>query len=179
MAGRGGFNAITPEQMRHLLAIRASDVDDEECDEAIMEAVSKIEAEISSKSPYFHDVDKAWDAIHRSLTGDRTPGGVLTPGTGRGPLKYCVLGEEQMIEADHHTVALVKPGTVRKVATALAKIDAAELRKRFFRLDREVITDYTIDDEGFAYTWSNFAGLPAFYSRAAADGRAVLFVADH
>src|SRR5687768_16229537 len=126
MAGRGGFNAITPEQMRRLLAIRSSELDDEACDEAIMEEVSQIEAGISARSPYFYDVDKAWDAIHRSLTGDQTPGGMLTPGAGRGPLKLCVLGEEQLIEADHHTVALVKPGTVRRVATALAKVDQAE-----------------------------------------------------
>jgi hypothetical protein len=50
MAGRGGFNAITPEQMRCLLAIRASDLDDDECDEAIMQEVSRIEAAITDSS---------------------------------------------------------------------------------------------------------------------------------
>jgi hypothetical protein len=177
MAGRGGFNAITPEQMKSLLAIRSSDLDDDECDKVVLAEVSKIEKTIKYKSPHYHDADKAWDAIHRALNGDQTPGGMLTPGCGRGPLKFCVLGEVQLTEAEDHIVALVKPAQVKKVAAALAKIDEAALRQRYFRLDPEIVNDYPIDDEGFDYTWSNFARLPAFYQRAADEGRVVLFVA--
>ena len=178
MAGRGGFNAITPEQMDRLLAIRyESDLDDDECDEAILEEVARIEATIRARSPHYHDADKAWDAIHRCLTGDQTPGGMLSAGTGRGPLKYCVLGEVELIEADDPIVGLVKPRQVPKVAAALAKIDEEGLRKRFFRLDPGAVTDYPLDEEEFAYTWSNFAKLPGFYRRAADNKRAVLFVA--
>lgn len=179
MAGRGGFIAITPEQMRRLLAIRYdSNLDDEACDEAISEAVSQIEEKISSKSPYYRDVDKAWDPIHRCLTGDQTPGGMVNPNAGREPLQLSVLGGVELVEADHHIVALVKTNEVPQVADALAKIDKARLRKRFFRIDPKVVDDYPIDDDEFEYTWSNFCGLPAFYRRAAIKGRAVLFIAD-
>jgi hypothetical protein len=179
MAGRGGFNAITPEQMGRLLAIRyESDLDDDACDEAIMEEVSRIEETIDSESLDFLHVDKAWDAIHRCLTGDQTPGGMVNPNSGTGPLKLCVLGGAELMEADHHIITLVKPDEVPRVADALTKIDKAELRKRFFRLDPKAVSDYPIDGDEFEYTWSNFAGLPAFYRRAADSGRAVLFIAD-
>ncbi|MGL4419989.1 MAG: YfbM family protein [Gemmataceae bacterium] len=179
MAGRGGFNTITPEQMERLLAIRyESDLDDEACDEAIMEEVSRIEEAIDFASPDFLDIDKAWEAIHRCLTGDQTPDGMVNPNAGRSPLRLCVLGGVKLIEGDHHIVALVKPVEVLKVADALAKIDKAGLRKRFFRLDPEVVSSYPIDDDEFEYTWSNFARLPTFYRRAADQGRAILFIAD-
>jgi hypothetical protein len=180
MAGRGGFNAVTPEQMGRLLAIRSDDdLDDEACDAAILEEVSRVEAEIGYDSPYFHDADKAWDAIHRCLTGDQTPDGRVNPAPGHSPLGLCVLGGEQLVEADHHTVALVRPEQVPGVAAALAEIDRAGMQERFFGIDREFVTDCPIDDAEFEYTWSNFAGLPELYRRAAAEGRAVLFVADH
>jgi hypothetical protein len=178
MACRGIFNAITREQMKSLLAIRyETDLDDDACDAAVIEEVDRIEGTIRYNSPHCLDVDEAWDPIHRSLNGDQTPDGQLRPGTGRGPLKLCVLGEDQLFDGDRYIVALVKPAQVRKVAAALAKIDEAGLRKRFFRLDPKVVSDYPIDEDYFQYTWSNFAGLPAFYQRAADDGRAVLFVA--
>src|SRR5262249_11429795 len=136
MAGRGNFDAITPEQMKSLLAIRyESDLDDDECDEAIMEEVSRIEETISNNSPYFHDVDKAWDPIHRCLTGDQTPDGMVNPNAGRGPLQLCVLGGVELTEADHHIIALVKPDQVPKVARALLRISKASLQRRFFRID--------------------------------------------
>ncbi len=83
MAGRGGFNAVTPEQMERLLAIRyETDLDDDACDVAVLEEASRIERTIRCSSPYFHDIDKAWDAVHRCLTGDRTPDGMLNPRVG-------------------------------------------------------------------------------------------------
>lgn len=180
MASRGSFNAITPEQMNRLLAIREdANLEDEECDAAILDEISQIEGTINYRSPYCLDVDKAWDAIHRCLTGDQTPDGMVNADAGRGPLKLCVLGGEQLVEADHHTVALVRPDQVSKAAAALAKIDKAVLRKRFFRLDPEIVCDYPIDDEQFEYTWSNFFALPGFYLRTAIQDRAVVFVADH
>jgi hypothetical protein len=179
MAGRGGFTAITPELMRRLLAIRyKSDLDDDECDDAIMQEVADIEKKISYNSADYCDVNKAWDPIHRALTGDQTPEGRLTPLTGRGPLKFCVLGEDQLIEADYHNVGLIRPAQVRKIAVALAKINKEGFHKRFFKLDPEVVCDYSIDEDEFEYTWSNFSGLPRFFRRAADNGRAVLFIAD-
>jgi hypothetical protein len=93
-------------------------------------------------------------------------------------LKFCVLGGVALIEADHHHIVLVKPDAVPSVAAALAKIDKAELQKRFFRIDPKAVDYYPIDDDEFEYTWSNFSGLPAFYRQAAEEGRAVLFIAD-
>lgn len=178
MAVRGWFTSITQGQMRQLLEIRHSDLDDDECDEAILESVERIESKFGSKSPFYYDVDKAWDAIHRSLTGDQTPDGMVNPNAGKGSLKLCVLGGMQLLEADHPILTLVKPNEARKVVEALNKIGQDELRKRFFQLDPTLISDYPIDEEEFEYTWSNFVGLRTFYKHTANKERAVLFMAN-
>jgi Domain of unknown function (DUF1877) len=179
MAGRGSFIAITPEQMDQLVAIRyESDLDTDERDVLIWEASSRMGYSLDCTLPYSLDTDKAWDAIHRCLTGDLTPSPRLNRGGAQGPLERCVLGGEQLIESPHYTVSLVRPEQVPEVAAALTKIDRAELRRRFYRLDPEV-TDYPISEREFEYTWSGFEGLPALFVRATDEGRAVLFRAIH
>jgi hypothetical protein len=133
---------------------------------------------LGPKSPYSLDTDKAWDAIHRCLTADQAPSPRLNRGGAQGPLEQCVLGGEQLIESPHYAVSLVTPEQVPEVAAALARIDRAELRRRFYRLDPKV-TDYPISEREFEYTWSGFEGLPALFARAADEGRAVLFRAIH
>lgn len=115
------------------------------------------------------DTDKAWDAIHRCLTD-----GGLDPDGGEYPLSHVVLGGRHL--HDEYHVVYVSAAEVRQVADALRGVDRTWLRHRFDATDDP---DYrgARDDVDFEYTWDNFVDLHAFYDRAAAAGRAVIFTA--
>jgi hypothetical protein len=117
------------------------------------------------------DTDKAWDAIHRSLTD-----GYLGYGNGTYPLNSTILGGTQLYEGDECIVSLLTPDRVRDVADAVADVDREVLKEGYDRID---IGDYgpEFGDEDFAYTWSNFTDLVAFFRRAAEAGRHVIFTA--
>ena len=113
--------------------------------------------------------DKAWNAIHRCLTD-----GTLDPESGEYPLSHAVLGGRHLHE-DYYVVYL-SAAHVRDVAHALRGVDRAWLRGRFDVIDDP---DYrgARDDADFEYTWDNFVDVKAFYDRAAAAARAVIFTA--
>jgi hypothetical protein len=115
------------------------------------------------------DTDKAWDAIHRSLTD-----GTLDPDGGEYPLSHAVLGGRHL--HDDQYAVLVSAAEVRDVTEALHRIDRDALRERF---DTLADTDYegAGDDQDFEYTWANYVDVQGFYQRAAAAGRAVVFTA--
>jgi hypothetical protein len=115
------------------------------------------------------DTDKAWDAIHRSLTD-----GYLGYGNGTFPLNAVILGGAQVYEGDDYIVSLLAPEQVREVAGAAAEVDQATLRAGYDRIDVE---DYgpEFGDEDFAYTWSNYTDLVTFFHRAAETGQHVIF----
>jgi len=115
------------------------------------------------------DTDKAWDAIHRSLTD-----GYLGYGNGTFPLNAVILGGAQVYEGDDYIVSLLTPEQVREVASAAAEVDHATLRAGYDRID---VQDYgpEFGDEDFAYTWSNYSDLVMFFQRVAEAGRHVIF----
>lgn len=115
------------------------------------------------------DTDKAWDAIHRSLTD-----GYLGYSNGAFPLNAVILGGAQLYEGDDYIVSLLTSEQVRDVAHAVADVDQAALKEGYDRID---IQDYgpEFGDEDFAYTWSNYRDLVMFFRRAAAAGQHVIF----
>jgi hypothetical protein len=155
--------AITPAQEQLLLAAAEQDNSDvlEELLEDIEESSDDDELRVES--------DKAWDAIHRSLSD-----GTLDPAGGQYPLSHAVLGGQHLSQ-DYYVVYVSAP-QVREVAAALHDVDRTWLRRRFGAIDG---SDYdgALDDEDFTYTWDNFVDVQAFFDRAAAEGRAVLFTA--
>jgi len=84
---------------------------------------------------------------------------------------------EQMYEADDFVVSLLTPEQVGDVASALAAIDKAWLHIRYRRIEP---ADYgaPLSDDDFEYLWSCFVGLPDFFTKAAAAGRAMVFTVD-
>jgi hypothetical protein len=62
------------------------------------------------------------------------------------------------------------------VADAVRGVGGTWLRRRFDAIDDP---DYrgAHDDADFEYTWDGFVDVQAFYARAAAAGRAVIFTA--
>jgi hypothetical protein len=74
-------------------------------------------------------------------------------------------------------MSLKTPEQVRDIASALATIDEAEFRRRYFQIDAKSY-GFPLSDEDFGYTWDWFQGVRDLYERAAKDGRFVLFTAD-
>jgi hypothetical protein len=152
--------AITAEQEKLLL-----DADGD--DDAVSEIIGDLEEEWADDTLKV-DTDKAWDAIHRCLTD-----GSLDPDAGSRPLSLAVAGGRHL--HDEMYVVHVTADEVRDVAAALHDIDEPWLRARFGDFD----DDYAgaADEPDFEYTWANFTEVQAFYARAAAAGRAVIFTA--
>jgi hypothetical protein len=117
-------------------------------------------------------LDKAWDALHRSLTD-----GQLLYATGPFPLAYAVLGGEALDVGEDYTACLLTPAQVAEASAALAGVTEAWLRGRYFALDAKAYGS-PLTEEDFAYVWSSFQGLPAFFARAAEAKRSVLFSVD-
>jgi hypothetical protein len=155
--------AVTPDQERSLLAA-AEDGDSD----AVGELVEEIE-ESWDEDALKVDTDKAWGAIHRCLTD-----GTLDPDGGEYPLSHVVLGGRQL--HDEYYVVYLSPGDVRDVAEAVHRVDRTWLRRKFDAIDDPEYRG-SGDDADFAYTWDAFVDVQAFYGRAAAAGRAVIFTA--
>jgi hypothetical protein len=177
MASRGVHFAITRRQMnRFISAVENDDLTPDGRDEAVMELVEQIEAEWNREELF--QTDKAWDGIHRCLTGDNTPKGRLTPTKGEYPLNLCVMGGEHLYFGGDYTVTLIEPEEVRDLARALKAVTEGWMRERFFKLKAKG-TLYPITEAEFEYVWGNFQGLPKFVAIAAQKKRAVIFTVDH
>ncbi|MFI5909755.1 DUF1877 family protein [Dactylosporangium sp. NPDC051541] len=155
--------AITPDQERSLLA-----ADDEGDTDTVGELLEDIEESWPGDALKV-DTDKAWDAIHRCLTD-----GTLDPDGGEYPLSLAVLGGRHL--HDEYYVVYISAAETRAVAAALRGVVRTWLRRRFDAIEDP---DYrgARDDADFEYTWDGFGDVRAFYERAAAAGRAVLFTA--
>ncbi len=116
------------------------------------------------------ELDKAWDAIHRTLTD-----GKLEWTNGTYPLNHFILGGEILYSQDDYIMTLKSPQQVSDIYNALASVTAEMFRPKYFQIDKSI---YETSDEDLEYTWEWFDQSREFWKRAAADGRYVLFTAD-
>lgn len=116
--------------------------------------------------------DKAWDAMHRSLSD-----GELSYTTGPYPLRLAVIGGEPIYGDDDYLMSLKTPAEVKDVAFALASLTKEEFRRKYDAMDAKKY-EYPKSDEDFEYTWDGLTGVAAFYQNAVKEGRWVLFSAD-
>lgn len=133
----------------------------------------EIEESYFETSPqFFAESDKAWDAMHRALSD-----GKLSWNGGAYPLNHTVLGGELLYTDTDYIMSLKAPEQVREIAAALAAIDEAQFRSRYFAIDA---ADYGFDlsEEDCGYTWEWFKNVRELFTRAAAEERYVLFTAD-
>jgi hypothetical protein len=166
MGARGGFQAITPDGMQKLRAAAEGDSEDD---------IIELFDDLSDLKEFF-DTDKAWDEIHRILNLDSTADGELDPEAGDYPFCLLLFGGEQLYFGDDYHLYLIDPDGVADLASALSRVDQAWMRKRFWQLDLRPPV-YRMSEEGFRYPWGNSQGLPQFFARAAAAGKAVVFYA--
>ena len=133
----------------------------------------EIEEFYFDETPQFvAESDKAWDAMHRTLSD-----GKLSWDGGTYPLNHAVLGGELLYTDSDYIMSLKSPDQVREIAAALASIDESQFRARYFAIDA---ADYGFDlsEEDFGYTWEWFQNVRELFSRAASEQRYVLFTAD-
>jgi hypothetical protein len=116
------------------------------------------------------ELDKAWDAIHRTLTD-----GNLEWKNGEYPLNHFILGGEILYSEDDYIISLKSPQQVSDIYNALAKVTAEQFKEKYLRIDKKA---YETSDEDLEYTWEWFDQSREFWKRAAADQRYVLFTAD-
>ncbi len=136
-------------------------------DEDVMPFVEAIEERWDRE--WLYETDKVWDAIHRCLTDGKLE-------YGRSPLHLCVLAHDNICEDEDYAVCVAEADEVKQVVVAISGIDEAELRRRYDTFDFEAY-DGTKSDDDFRYTWENFAPLREFFTKAAADNRAMMFTA--
>ena len=180
MAARGVHIAITAE-------LRAG-LESQPHDEARIDFILN-ELEEAWDDDYVQGTDKAWDAIHRSLSEwpADTPYFYPVPpehGTfalpedhGAYPLKVTVLGGKRMQKSEYdYFIRLIEPHEVTDLVPALQAISRDDLRTRYFEHCKGAWPEY--GEEDFEYTWEYFEMLRDFFERMAGNGHAVIFTAD-
>ena len=163
MSCLGGFRAITKEALDRLREVPRADRVPDYLDE-----------EMEQEDLY--DLDKAWDAIHRCLTGGR-----LEYGNAPAPGCWVILGGE-VLRGDRegggdYIVVCKSPGQVRQVSQFLEGLTEEAFRKLYFAIDPEAY-GFELSGEDFEYTWGYLADSLPFWKNAAEKGLYVLFDVD-
>ena len=162
MACRAVHFALTSEEQATLLETEATENED------LLDVIGEIEERWDQE--WLLETDKAWDAIHRCLTGG-------TLDYGETPLHYAILGKSNLYNGEDYIISYISPEEVVACAAAIKDIDKIWMRDKYGAIDD---ADYVgvLSDEDFEYTWSNFGELKAFYQKAAEHNRSVVFTVD-
>lgn len=148
-----------------------------ECsDEAVCELLEPLLERVEDL-PIHVAMDKAWEPIHRCLTGDTGAAHEFDLNAGEYPLKLCVMGGEQLLKDGYRSAALIAAKDVPAVAVALASISKDWFRGRFFALPDNQF--HEINEEAFEWAWAWFENLPPFFAKAAEQGSAVICTISH
>jgi hypothetical protein len=126
----------------------------------------------ADRKEWLAETDKAWDAIHRTLTD-----GEMGWDNGTYPLNHVILGGELLYTGDDYIMSLKTPAQVWDIATELKNVTEERFRKAYFCIDPSSY-GFPVSEEDFGYTWSWFQSLREFYYRTAEARRYVLFTAD-
>lgn len=158
-----------------LFALSAADISALRSLESDDERLGHVQESIEQREfggPWCAETDKAWDAIHRCFAG-----GTLDPEGGTYPLNHVILGGESLYSGDDYIMSWKSSQQVRDIAAAISSVTEQDLRARYRTIDPD---DYGMpldsDDEGYIWDW--FTGLIDLYTRAAVEGRGVLFTVD-
>jgi uncharacterized protein DUF1877 len=118
------------------------------------------------------ETDKAWDAIHRTLTD-----GDLDWSNGQYPLNHIILGGELLYAKPDYIMSLKTAQQVQDAAIALKGITKKQFRERYFNIVPEQY-GFPVNDQNFDYAWTWFERLREFWYQVAKDNRYILFTAD-
>jgi Domain of unknown function (DUF1877) len=166
MSCLGVHFALAEKEVAHLRSLDDEQARLEHLQEVIEVAYFERQPDLKAES------DKSWDAMHRVLAD-----GQLTWDGGQYPLNHTILAGELLYTDSDYIMSLKTPQQVRDIAAALPAITEEEFRRRYFVIDVDSYGS-PLSDQDFGYTWEWFQGVRELYSRAARDGRYVLFTAD-
>ena len=131
---RGVYFAITDEQKNALDSLKSPE-----------ERYTYVIEEIEEKweKDFLVQTDKAWDAMHRSLSEFPPDTPAMWPGDepwalpdahGSYPLKITVLGGKQLADPESDFfLRMIEAAELPDLVEALNKIDEAEMRDRYFK----------------------------------------------
>ena len=145
MAYEGAHYALTVEQRRFLLA--------QEDDEARRQYVAEGIADGCADDLKI-ELEQAWDAIHRCLTGQPASRGDLDENAGEAPLNLCIMGGRNYYDGDDYVLKMLETHEVREVARAIAGIDKVSLSELYHHHCNGAFDEYGDDD--CEYTWRHF-----------------------
>lgn len=165
MSSRAVLFALTDADAKQLL--------DAEGDEAVEEFLQEVEENWDEE--WLCELDKSWDGIHRALTD-----GELGWNNGEYPLNHAILGGQQLYQGDDYIYTFVQAVQVADVASALKSITDAQFRERYFKINHENYgsAPNQVSEDDFEYVAGWLEDLKAFYAKAAAARRAVVFTLD-
>lgn len=159
MSGRGVLFAIDDEELASL-----GDADNDDDVRSLVDA-------IETRWEQACELDKAWEGIHRALTGgrmDRVAKAPMVPG--------AILGGTVLVERED-TLIIVKPADeVQQISASLSSWDRGRFRSGYFRIDAAEYGD--LEEEDFEYCYAWFERMRAFFAEAAQEERAIVFSAD-
>ncbi len=175
MSCLGVHFALTEEQEKKLLSLPPGDERIDYLQEDIEEAWDK---------EFLAESDKAWDGIHRTLTG--YPNGEsrftedMLQKSGPEELRLCIMGGRNLHDTPvgnaDYIMRLVDADKVPAVALALAAITQDWFAENYRVRCKDVWPEY--GEEDLEYSWDCFQNVRALFERAAKAGRSVLFTAD-
>ena len=149
--------------------LKAFSTDEDRLDYLQME----IEEEFFEKYPErVCELDKAWDAIHRTVTD-----GKLEWNNGDYPLNHFILGGEILYSQEDYIMTLKTPEQVRDIFMNFDSITKDAFRSNYFKIDKNLYGFDTTEDD-FDYTWTWFSQSRDFWKLASQEQRYVLFTAD-
>ncbi len=132
-----------------------------------------IEEEYFKNQPqWVAELDKAWDALHRSLTD-----GQLAWDNGEYPFNHVIFGGKLLCANGDYIIVLKSKDQVAEIAKAVNQLTKRSFRTRYFMLDAEEY-DGEVGEEDFEYTWQWFEDSKSFWQKAADEKRSVLFTVD-
>lgn len=122
----------------------------------------------------FAELDKSWEALHRSLTD-----GKFEWDNGTFPLNHVIMGGEQIYNNDDYIMSLKTPDQVETISEAVGKISKEDLRSGYNKIptDDEGYAEF-LSEKDFEYTWTWFENSVAFWKKASSKKRFVLFTVD-
>ena len=122
------------------------------------------------------DIDKAWHAIHFTLTGE------LNEGDGDDILTKLMFGGTPVNDEDvgYGPALEITTEEVKEINSAIKNISQEEFRAKFSvseMLENDIypVIDEENEDEFFEYVWANFEELKRFLGKASQSGSCLLF----
>lgn len=160
-------------------------IDDEEVgkimgkerDELIEYIQEEIEEEyFSKKTDQLAELDKSWDAIHRSFCD-----GELLFNDGKSDFSFTILNGEILYgdkdSEEDYIVSFKNSDQVAAVSEALNKLSREEFKEKYFKIDEKKY-GFPISEEDFEYTWSWLENTFEFWNNAAKHKLSVIFTVD-